>query len=159
MPLPKAESGVSLGICLPASKRGSTVLPPSRMVCHRFPGLGAFGRGYVGQGQHVGWAMPRLGGHKRCSLSWLGLLLHLWGCTHAAVLLCPCRVYEYQKIPPLINRIPVKARRTHVGAGGKGSLSPQPGVRSSSSSTAGRTKCKCDGAERKRRLGPRVLAH
>ncbi|XP_062448905.1 LOW QUALITY PROTEIN: RNA-binding Raly-like protein [Rhea pennata] len=52
----------------------------------------------------------------------------------------PYRVYEYQKIPPLINRIPVKARRTHVGAGGKSSLSPQPGMRSSTSSVTGRTK-------------------
>ncbi|KAM6063860.1 RNA-binding Raly-like protein isoform 1-T1 [Theristicus caerulescens] len=53
----------------------------------------------------------------------------------------PYRVHEYQKIPPLINRIPVKARRTHVGTGSKSSLSPQPGARSSTSSTAGRTKC------------------
>ncbi|XP_062448897.1 RNA-binding Raly-like protein [Rhea pennata] len=59
----------------------------------------------------------------------------------------PYRVYEYQKIPPLINRIPVKARRTHVGAGGKSSLSPPPGTRSSTSSMTGRTKCKCYRAE------------
>ncbi|XP_014804180.1 PREDICTED: RNA-binding Raly-like protein isoform X2 [Calidris pugnax] len=52
----------------------------------------------------------------------------------------PYRVYEYQKIPPLINRIPVKARRSHVGARSKSSLSPQPGARSSSSSAVGRTK-------------------
>ncbi|XP_009072797.1 PREDICTED: RNA-binding Raly-like protein [Acanthisitta chloris] len=56
----------------------------------------------------------------------------------------PYRVYEYQKIPPLINRIPVKARRTHMGAGGKSSLSPQPGARSSTSSTAGRTKLRAE---------------
>lgn len=56
----------------------------------------------------------------------------------------PYRVYEYQKIPPLINRIPVKTRRTHVGAGGKSSLSPQPGARSSTSSTAGRTKLRAE---------------
>ncbi|XP_063190153.1 RNA-binding Raly-like protein [Chroicocephalus ridibundus] len=56
----------------------------------------------------------------------------------------PYRVYEYQKIPPLINRIPVKARRTHVGAGSKSSLSPQAGERSSTSSTAGRTKLRAE---------------
>ncbi|XP_026712784.1 RNA-binding Raly-like protein [Athene cunicularia] len=56
----------------------------------------------------------------------------------------PYRVYEYQKIPPLINRIPVKARRTHVGAGGKSSLSPQPGARSSTSSMTGRTKLRAE---------------
>ncbi|XP_071423818.1 RNA-binding Raly-like protein isoform X1 [Pithys albifrons albifrons] len=56
----------------------------------------------------------------------------------------PYRVYEYQKIPPLINHIPVKTRRTHLGAGGKGSLSPQPGTRSSTSSTAGRTKLRAE---------------
>ncbi|XP_062442327.1 RNA-binding Raly-like protein isoform X1 [Rhea pennata] len=56
----------------------------------------------------------------------------------------PYRVYEYQKIPPLINRIPVKARRTHVGAGGKSSLSPQPGTRSSTSSMTGRTKLRAE---------------
>ncbi|XP_064315239.1 RNA-binding Raly-like protein isoform X3 [Phalacrocorax carbo] len=54
------------------------------------------------------------------------------------------RVYEYQKIPPLINRIPVKARRTHVGAGSKSSPTPQPGARSSTSSTAGRTKLRAE---------------
>ncbi|XP_068811605.1 RNA-binding Raly-like protein isoform X2 [Struthio camelus] len=56
----------------------------------------------------------------------------------------PYRVYEYQKIPPLINRIPVKARRTHVGAGGKSSLSPQSGTRNSTSSTTGRTKLRAE---------------
>ncbi|KAM6253161.1 RNA-binding Raly-like protein [Porphyrio hochstetteri] len=56
----------------------------------------------------------------------------------------PYRVYEYQKIPPLINRIPVKARRTHVGAGSKSSLSPQPGVRSSTSSATGQTKLRAE---------------
>ncbi|XP_035192492.1 RNA-binding Raly-like protein isoform X1 [Oxyura jamaicensis] len=56
----------------------------------------------------------------------------------------PYRVYEYQKIPPLINRIPVKARRTHAGAGGKSSPSPQPGARSSSSSTGTRTKLRAE---------------
>ncbi|XP_051485372.1 LOW QUALITY PROTEIN: RNA-binding Raly-like protein [Apus apus] len=69
----------------------------------------------------------------------------------------PYRVYEYQKIPPLINRIPVKARRTHggggggaggggAGGGGKTSLiPPQSGTRSSSSSSAaGRTKLRAE---------------
>ncbi|XP_062448877.1 RNA-binding Raly-like protein [Rhea pennata] len=56
----------------------------------------------------------------------------------------PYRVYEYRKIPPLINRIPVKVRRTHVGAGGKSSLSPQPGTRSSTSSVTGRTKLRAE---------------
>lgn len=56
----------------------------------------------------------------------------------------PYRVYEYQKIPPLINRIPVKTRRTHMGAGGKSSLRPQPGARSSTSSTVGRAKLRAE---------------
>ncbi|XP_063267146.1 RNA-binding Raly-like protein [Prinia subflava] len=56
----------------------------------------------------------------------------------------PYRVYEYQKIPPLINRIPVKTRRTHLGAGSKSSLSPQPGMRSSTSSTTGQTKLQAE---------------
>ncbi|XP_053843750.1 RNA-binding Raly-like protein [Vidua macroura] len=56
----------------------------------------------------------------------------------------PYRVYEYQKIPPLINCIPIKTRRTHLGAGSKSSLSPQPGTRSSSSSTTGRTKLQAE---------------
>ncbi|XP_037372028.1 heterogeneous nuclear ribonucleoprotein C-like [Talpa occidentalis] len=34
------------------------------------------------------------------------------------------RVYKYQRIPPLINRVPVKMRRTHVSMGVKGSFSP-----------------------------------
>ncbi|KAG8523677.1 hypothetical protein J0S82_020028 [Galemys pyrenaicus] len=36
----------------------------------------------------------------------------------------PYRVYKYQRIPPLINRVPVKMQRTHVGMGVKGSFSP-----------------------------------
>ncbi|XP_061231917.1 RNA-binding Raly-like protein [Neopsephotus bourkii] len=52
----------------------------------------------------------------------------------------PHRVYEYQKIPPLINRIPVKTRRAHMGTGGKSSPSAQPKARSSTSSTVERTK-------------------
>lgn len=126
--------------------------------------------GSLRDGVHGPWAACGLGNAqvggpspqrdlKRCYLGWQGLLLHLRGCTHTTVLLCPCRVYEYQKIPPLINRIPVKARRTHVEGGRKSSLSPQPGARSSTSSTAGRTKCKCNAAGRKRRLGPCVLVH
>ncbi|XP_033373064.1 RNA-binding Raly-like protein isoform X1 [Parus major] len=56
----------------------------------------------------------------------------------------PYRVYEYQKIPPLINCIPVKTRRTHSRAGSKSSLSPQPGTRSSTSSSTGRTKLQAE---------------
>ncbi|XP_034644340.1 heterogeneous nuclear ribonucleoproteins C1/C2-like [Trachemys scripta elegans] len=56
----------------------------------------------------------------------------------------PYRVYEYQKIPPLINRIPVKTRRAHVGAGGKSSLIPHPGPRGSSNAPLGRTKLRAE---------------
>lgn len=138
-------------------ERLSGIAPLEGHGCRSLPGLGALGMGFTGQGQRVSWAGSRLGvlnprGNPRDAL----LAGRAWGCAHATVPLCPCRVYEYQKIPPLINRIPVKARRTHVGAGSKSSLSPQPGARSSTSSTAGRTKRKCDG--RKRRLGPRVSA-
>ncbi|XP_066050604.1 RNA-binding Raly-like protein isoform X2 [Chamaea fasciata] len=56
----------------------------------------------------------------------------------------PYWVHEYQKIPPLINRIPVKTRRSHLGAGSKSSLSPQHGMRSSTSSTTGRTKLQAE---------------
>ncbi|XP_072202549.1 RNA-binding Raly-like protein isoform X2 [Excalfactoria chinensis] len=56
----------------------------------------------------------------------------------------PYRVYEYQKIPPLINRIPVKARRTHGRAGGTSSPSPQHGARSSTSSTEMRMKLRAE---------------
>ncbi|XP_010716178.1 RNA-binding Raly-like protein [Meleagris gallopavo] len=56
----------------------------------------------------------------------------------------PYRVYEYQKIPPLINRIPVKARRTHARAGGTSSPSPQHGARSSASSTGTRMKLRAE---------------
>ncbi|XP_042690770.1 RNA-binding Raly-like protein [Centrocercus urophasianus] len=56
----------------------------------------------------------------------------------------PYRVYEYQKIPPLINHIPVKARRTHARAGGTSSPSPQHGARSSASSTGTRTKLRAE---------------
>ncbi|XP_029781558.1 uncharacterized protein LOC115280657 isoform X3 [Suricata suricatta] len=41
------------------------------------------------------------------------------------------RVYEYQGIPPLLNRMPVKIRRTHVGMGVKSSFSPHKGPRKS----------------------------
>ncbi|XP_065519825.1 RNA-binding Raly-like protein [Lathamus discolor] len=56
----------------------------------------------------------------------------------------PYRVYEYQKIPPLINRIPVKTKRTHMGTGGKSSPSPQSRARSSTSSTVERTKLRAE---------------
>ncbi|KAL8194867.1 UNVERIFIED_CONTAM: hypothetical protein K2H54_037305 [Gekko kuhli] len=53
----------------------------------------------------------------------------------------PYRVYEYQKIPPLISHIPVKTKRSHLGAGGKG---PHTGLKSSSNSMAGRTKLRAE---------------
>ncbi|XP_014736174.1 PREDICTED: RNA-binding Raly-like protein [Sturnus vulgaris] len=56
----------------------------------------------------------------------------------------PYRVYEYQQIPSLINRIPVKTRRTHLGARSKSSLSTQPGTSSSTSFTTGRTKLQAE---------------
>ncbi|XP_067419569.1 RNA-binding Raly-like protein [Emydura macquarii macquarii] len=56
----------------------------------------------------------------------------------------PYRVYEYQKIPPLINRIPVKTRRAHMGTGGKSSLSPHPGPRGSSNAAVVRTKLRAE---------------
>ncbi|XP_044902770.1 RNA-binding Raly-like protein isoform X3 [Felis catus] len=43
----------------------------------------------------------------------------------------PYRVYECQRIPPLINRVPVKIRRTQVGMGIKSSCSPHKGPRKS----------------------------
>ncbi|XP_049720561.1 RNA-binding Raly-like protein isoform X1 [Elephas maximus indicus] len=43
----------------------------------------------------------------------------------------PYRVYEYQRIPPLINRVPVKIRKTHVGMGVKSSFSPHKVPRNS----------------------------
>lgn len=44
---------------------------------------------------------------------------------------CPSRVYEYQRIPPLINRVPVKIRRTQVGMGVKSSFRLHTGPRKS----------------------------
>ncbi|KAF5919502.1 hypothetical protein HPG69_000101, partial [Diceros bicornis minor] len=43
----------------------------------------------------------------------------------------PYRVYEYHRIPPLIKRVPVKIRRTHVGMGVKRSFSPHKVPRNS----------------------------
>ncbi|XP_072587637.1 RNA-binding Raly-like protein isoform X2 [Vulpes vulpes] len=43
----------------------------------------------------------------------------------------PYRVYEYQRIPPLINRVPVKIRRTQVGMGVKSSFRLHTGPRKS----------------------------
>nr|XP_044617596.1 RNA-binding protein Raly-like isoform X1 [Equus asinus] len=43
----------------------------------------------------------------------------------------PYRVYEYRRIPPLLNRVPVKIRRTHVGVGVKSSFSPHKAPRNS----------------------------
>ncbi|XP_061449961.1 RNA-binding Raly-like protein isoform X2 [Rhineura floridana] len=56
----------------------------------------------------------------------------------------PYRVYEYQKIPPLISHIPVKIRRSHLGAGGKTSLGAHTVLRGSSNSTSGRTKLRAE---------------
>ncbi|XP_060110310.1 RNA-binding Raly-like protein isoform X1 [Heteronotia binoei] len=56
----------------------------------------------------------------------------------------PYRVYEYQKIPPLISHIPVKTKRSHLGAGGKSTLGPHTGLKSSSNSVAGRTKLRAE---------------
>ncbi|XP_059939849.1 RNA-binding Raly-like protein isoform X4 [Mesoplodon densirostris] len=43
----------------------------------------------------------------------------------------PYRVYEYQRIPPLINRVPIKSRRTHMGMGVKSNFSPHKAPRNS----------------------------
>ncbi|XP_020017207.2 RNA-binding Raly-like protein isoform X2 [Castor canadensis] len=43
----------------------------------------------------------------------------------------PYRVYEYQRIPPLINQVPAKIRRTHVGLGIKSSCNPHKASRNS----------------------------
>ncbi|XP_075392931.1 uncharacterized protein LOC142431850 isoform X2 [Tenrec ecaudatus] len=43
----------------------------------------------------------------------------------------PYRMSEYQRIPPLINRVPVKVRRTHVSGGLKSSFSPHRGSKNS----------------------------
>lgn len=56
----------------------------------------------------------------------------------------PYRVYEYQKIPPLISHIPVKTRRSHLGAGGKISLGSHPGLRDHHNSSMGRTKLRAE---------------
>ncbi|XP_063168793.1 RNA-binding Raly-like protein [Candoia aspera] len=56
----------------------------------------------------------------------------------------PCRIYEYQKIPPLIGHIPIKTRRSHLGAGSKTSLGPHTDLRNNSNSTTGRTKLRAE---------------
>ncbi|XP_019501967.1 PREDICTED: RNA-binding Raly-like protein [Hipposideros armiger] len=43
----------------------------------------------------------------------------------------PYRVYKYQRIPPLINHVPVKIRKTYVGMGVKSSFSPHKAPRNS----------------------------
>ncbi|XP_045047862.2 RNA-binding Raly-like protein [Desmodus rotundus] len=43
----------------------------------------------------------------------------------------PHRVYEYQRVPPLTNHMPVKVRRSHTGMGVKRSFSPQKAPRKS----------------------------
>ncbi|XP_067319148.1 heterogeneous nuclear ribonucleoprotein C-like [Anolis sagrei] len=55
----------------------------------------------------------------------------------------PYRVCEFQKIPPLITRIPVKTRRGHLGNGAKTGLATHTGSRGSSS-TAGHTKLRAE---------------
>ncbi|XP_039769391.1 RNA-binding Raly-like protein isoform X1 [Ornithorhynchus anatinus] len=55
----------------------------------------------------------------------------------------PYRVYEYQRIPPLINRAPVKSRRTHMGTGSKSSLTAHLTPRGSNPPPA-RTKLKAE---------------
>ncbi|XP_034880684.1 heterogeneous nuclear ribonucleoproteins C1/C2-like [Mirounga leonina] len=59
----------------------------------------------------------------------LGKQVELLGLTPS--LSCPSRVYEYPRIPPLINRVPVKIRRTQVGLGVKSSFSAHKGARKS----------------------------
>ncbi|XP_067327242.1 heterogeneous nuclear ribonucleoproteins C1/C2-like [Anolis sagrei] len=55
----------------------------------------------------------------------------------------PYRVCEYQKIPPLITRIPDKTRRGHLGNGAKTGLATHTGSRGSGS-TAGHTKLRAE---------------
>lgn len=66
------------------------------------------------------WVLP---------LGSLGKHVELVGLTPS--LSCPSRVYEYQRIPPLISHVPVKIRRTQVGLGVKSSFSPHKGARKS----------------------------
>ncbi|XP_015677156.1 RNA-binding Raly-like protein, partial [Protobothrops mucrosquamatus] len=56
----------------------------------------------------------------------------------------PYRIYEYQKIPPLIGHIPIKTRRSHLGTESKTSLSPHTDLRNNSNSTIGRTKLRAE---------------
>ncbi|XP_058011596.1 RNA-binding Raly-like protein isoform X1 [Ahaetulla prasina] len=56
----------------------------------------------------------------------------------------PYRIYEYQKIPPLIGHIPIKTRRSHLGAESKTRLSPHTVLRSNSNPTTGRTKLRAE---------------
>ncbi|ETE63798.1 RNA-binding Raly-like protein, partial [Ophiophagus hannah] len=56
----------------------------------------------------------------------------------------PYRIYEYQKIPPLIGHIPIKIRRSHLGAESKTRLSPHTDLRSNSNPTTGRTKLRAE---------------
>ncbi|XP_060537583.1 heterogeneous nuclear ribonucleoprotein C-like 1 isoform X3 [Pantherophis guttatus] len=56
----------------------------------------------------------------------------------------PYRIYECQKIPPLIGHIPIKTRRSHLGAESKSRLSPHTDLRSNSNPTTGRTKLRAE---------------
>lgn len=130
----------------------SSVLFPHLKELHLPQGWGSWG-GVHGAGTACGQGSAQAG-ILYCSGTPGDALLAGRGCccTSEVVVLCPCRVYEYQQIPPLINRIPVKTRRTHLGAGSKSSLSSQPRTRSRTSSTTGQTKCKCNWVGRKRKL-------
>ncbi|KAM3828816.1 RNA-binding Raly-like protein [Vipera latastei] len=56
----------------------------------------------------------------------------------------PYRIYEYQKIPPLIGHIPIKTRRSHLGPESKTTLSPHTDFRNNSNSSIGRTKLRAE---------------
>ncbi|KAJ7311931.1 hypothetical protein JRQ81_006251 [Phrynocephalus forsythii] len=53
-------------------------------------------------------------------------------------------VYEYQKIPPLISRFPVKIRRSHLGARTKTNLRPLTELRGSKNPATGSIKLRAE---------------
>ncbi|XP_070616433.1 RNA-binding Raly-like protein isoform X2 [Erythrolamprus reginae] len=53
-------------------------------------------------------------------------------------------IYEYQKIPPLIGHIPIKTRRSHLGAESKTRLRSLTDLTSNSNPTTGRTKLRAE---------------
>lgn len=67
-----------------------------------------------------GWVLPTWSSGQTDGAGWPDSLFVL---SH--------RVYEYRRIPPLLNRVPVKIRRTHVGVGVKSSFSPHKAPRNS----------------------------